>query len=429
MDNIGIIDTYVTLDEVNILSIEKAISEVKPDLVIFDPISLYVGGSLDMNQANKVRQPMQRLQILAAKYNCAVVVVRHLNKGNSSKAMYRGQGSIDFIAAVRSAFIAVTNPDNQEERALHYNGGNICNELRPIGYVIQDTDDGVGVLKWTDVPPQFSLEKALAYQIPNEDEGSEKADATTLLLVMLEKREVPSSDIKEVAKREGISEKQLTTARGKLGVLIRWEGQGKDIRTYWSLPEKGRGDKAEKMEETEIVSSDSNNSGRESQLCPDESSFAFPWGKGQSSDKIEPNLIISHTFPALPLIDKRSNLKLERSNLEGGDSNNSVVQLCHPLCPSMDNGQSSETIDNKYIYKEKKSAMPSSYIEGIAEIERANLESTQELEEEEESQNDLDQATHTALSIIEMTQRMGINSPSLLTAKRTYERTGENLPD
>jgi archaellum biogenesis ATPase FlaH len=226
MKNIGVIDTYVNLDEANILSIEKTIAEVKPDLVIFDPISLYVGGSLDMNQANKVRQPMQRLQTLAAKYNCAVVVVRHLNKGNSSKAMYRGQGSIDFVAAVRSAFIAVTNPSNQEERALHCQGGNIGKPIEPLGYVIQDTEDGVGVLKWTDSPPQFSLESALSYQTMGQDNEYDKKDAVTRLREILKDGKVGSTEVELMFDLEGFSEYALKKAKRELKVIARPEKQG-----------------------------------------------------------------------------------------------------------------------------------------------------------------------------------------------------------
>src|SRR4030095_813049 len=104
---------------------------------------------------NKVRQPMQRLQTLATKFRCSVVVVAHLNKSSGAKSIYRVLGSVDFIASVRSAFIAVVDPKNKSERGLYHEATN-SKEVEPRGYSIEDTSDGVGVLIWTDAPT-FSL--------------------------------------------------------------------------------------------------------------------------------------------------------------------------------------------------------------------------------------------------------------------------------
>jgi hypothetical protein len=239
LSNIGVIEVPVVLDEDNILSIEKAVAEAKPDLVIFDPIVAYIGGGLDMNQANKVRQPMQRLQLLAAKFQCAVVVVRHLNKGNGSKAIYRGQGSIDFLASVRSAFLAVTNPDDPGERALHHIASNLGKEIEPLGYRIENTPDDVGVLLWTGTP-QFNLENALTNQTPKPEDAADKKDAVTLLGEILSAGEAASADVDEAFEAAGFSKYALKKAKRELKVKASAEKQGEEfkgpVKWFLSLP-------------------------------------------------------------------------------------------------------------------------------------------------------------------------------------------------
>jgi hypothetical protein len=242
------------LDDANILKIEEAVANVKPDLIIIDPIVAYIGAGTDMNQANKVRAPMQRLQILAAKFKCAVVVVRHLNKGNGSKAIYRGQGSIDFVASVRSVFLAVTDPENPTDRALHHTKCNLGELIAPLGYTIENTDDDVGVLKWTGAP-KFKLENALTHQTLSQDEADDQNDAVSFLLAILTEGEQSVSDIKKAAEKCSISYKQLRTAKKKLDVQIRYEGRRESFRTYWYLPEtETKSDSGNEQEGGKVVS-------------------------------------------------------------------------------------------------------------------------------------------------------------------------------
>jgi hypothetical protein len=57
------------------------------------------------------------LAALAEKYKTAILAIRHLNKG-TGKAAYRGQGSVDFLAACRSAFLAGEDPENPGQKVL-----------------------------------------------------------------------------------------------------------------------------------------------------------------------------------------------------------------------------------------------------------------------------------------------------------------------
>lgn len=93
-------------EEDSILSLEDdriraAIVEFGAKMIVIDPVQAYMGDS-DLSNANSIRKIMRRLSMLAEVYNCAVVLVGHLNKKETSKDLYRSLGSIDIIAAARS---------------------------------------------------------------------------------------------------------------------------------------------------------------------------------------------------------------------------------------------------------------------------------------------------------------------------------------
>lgn len=82
--------------------IENAIRENNARLVIIDPLQAFLGANVDMNRANEVRPIFRRLADVAQATNCAIVMIGHLNKVAGSQSTYRGLGSIDITAVVRS---------------------------------------------------------------------------------------------------------------------------------------------------------------------------------------------------------------------------------------------------------------------------------------------------------------------------------------
>lgn len=87
------------------LRIEEAIKQTGAKLVILDPIQAYLGSGVDMHRANEIRPVMKHLGDIAEKYNCAIILIGHMNKASGSKSTYRGLGSIDFQATARSVLI------------------------------------------------------------------------------------------------------------------------------------------------------------------------------------------------------------------------------------------------------------------------------------------------------------------------------------
>lgn len=69
--------------------LEKTISETGARLLIMDPIQAYIGANVDMHRANEMRPVMSRLEAIAEKHGCAVLLIGHMNK-SGKKAKYKG---------------------------------------------------------------------------------------------------------------------------------------------------------------------------------------------------------------------------------------------------------------------------------------------------------------------------------------------------
>ena len=92
--------------------LEHEADELRPDLIVVDPIVAYIGASVDIHRANETRAVLARLASIAERTRSGIVAVRHLNKASGGKAIYRGLGSIDFTAAVRSVLLVGQDPED-----------------------------------------------------------------------------------------------------------------------------------------------------------------------------------------------------------------------------------------------------------------------------------------------------------------------------
>lgn len=145
--------------------IEELIAKTRPRLIIFDPIQLFFGSGVDMNKANQTRPIMQRLALLAQKYECAIVLIAHTGKAQQ-RAIYKSIGSVDIIAATRSALYIVRDPQkmNNERIAIHIKSSNAA-EGKSIRYRITDAGgvEWMGLEQYTErdhLKAELQMEKA-----------------------------------------------------------------------------------------------------------------------------------------------------------------------------------------------------------------------------------------------------------------------------
>lgn len=213
----------ITLADVQI--IEQALEQVKPILLVVDPLQGFLGAKVDMHRANEVRPVMAALAGLAEKYNTALLCVRHLSKAPSGRAMYRGMGSIDFSAAARSIMLAGQDPDNPAKRGIIHLKSSLTMTGPTLGFEI--TEQG---FYWTGLS-SLTVGALFKGDVQAEAERSTIEKAEEFLIEALVSGPILSKDLIQEARDCGISERTLNRAKKKIGVKSQKEGD----RWYWNM--------------------------------------------------------------------------------------------------------------------------------------------------------------------------------------------------
>lgn len=211
--------------------LENEVHRRSPSLLIVDPLVAYCGSQTDTHRANQVRAIMAPLAELAQGHGMAVLAVMHLNKGGSSRAIYRAQGSVDFVAAARSALLVGSDPDEPERRALCHVKTNGAKQGPALGFRLADAGNGAARVEWTRDPPNVT--RILGE--PSEAETlSALEEAQVFLRGELADGPRPSKELLEAAESEGISASTLKRAKAGLGIAATKTASG----WCWQPPEE-----------------------------------------------------------------------------------------------------------------------------------------------------------------------------------------------
>jgi RecA-family ATPase len=105
--------------------------------IVVDPLIALAGGR-NTDRASDVRALLDPLVSIAARYRSAVVLIRHLNKNDGAKAMYRGQGSIDVTAICRSVFTFAIDPQTPGRRLMVQSKGSLSPKQKTLEFFIDD---------------------------------------------------------------------------------------------------------------------------------------------------------------------------------------------------------------------------------------------------------------------------------------------------
>ncbi len=128
--------------------LEAEIKRTKAVLVVLDPLTAVLGRRLDASRDQDVREVFTPLAQLAERANCAILIIRHLSKGASHNALYRGAGSIGIIAAARTGLILTRHPYEENKRILATTKNNLSNKAPNLNYRIVENESGIPYIQW-----------------------------------------------------------------------------------------------------------------------------------------------------------------------------------------------------------------------------------------------------------------------------------------
>lgn len=204
--------------------LEKLIEEKQPLLIVIDPIQAYMGDG-DSNSMVQVRNALSPLKRIAEKYNVSIVLVQHLKKGNETKAIYKGAGSIDFVGFARSMMMVIKNTENDERLFLH-STSNVTKEGHCLSYKI--TNDG---LEWLEDKGEVDVN-----EVANQDNNTKFENAKNFILgCIASKKEISSNELQQLRNVGGFSERTFNGARSYLNQNNKIHSSKKNGRTYWNL--------------------------------------------------------------------------------------------------------------------------------------------------------------------------------------------------
>ena len=149
-----------------------------------------------------------------------------MNKMSSNtKGMYRGLGSIDIAAAVRSILLIGRDKGHENTRVMAH----LKSSLAPEGTAIAFELDESG-FRWVG-KYEMSVEELL-YGTSSLNESTKESQAIILMTELLKDGEKPSVEIYSRLAEHNISKRTVENAKSKIGVLSIRKG----LTWSWKLP-------------------------------------------------------------------------------------------------------------------------------------------------------------------------------------------------
>ncbi len=198
------------------LELRALVEELGVELIVVDPITAHLGGTNEWKDS-EVRAVLAPLARMAQETGAAVLLVRHLRKSDSSRAIYRAGGSIAFTASVRSSLMVGRPEGEDHRRALVRPKGNLSPEPPAVGYRLDESGFG-----WCE-GGNWTAADLLGGDRSSEDRSALE-EAKDFLREALDCQPRPAAELRRVAEADGISWRTLQRARRDLGVEVRREG-------------------------------------------------------------------------------------------------------------------------------------------------------------------------------------------------------------
>jgi len=206
-------------------------------LVVVDPISNYLGDTNE-NSNIAVRSVLKRLQRLADKTGVAFLFIQHTNKSSKPHAQQKVLGSTAIVAACRSVWGVLVDPDDADVRIFAPVKVNVGYKHTAVSYRISSggkveiLDSSISDLTADDIE---SAQQAARLEARNRT-PSKRDECAMWLWTVLADGEKPVLQIYEVGKALGYSATTIDRAKAGLEIESKRVGFGKEGHIVWKLP-------------------------------------------------------------------------------------------------------------------------------------------------------------------------------------------------
>lgn len=194
-----------------------AIDEVDAKLVVIDPIMAVLGKGVDAHKDQDVRRALGPSVCDANEKGCAVVIVMHLNKGNSSNSLYRSGGSIAFPGMARSVLYVTLDPDDEEGRVLVNIKTNLGKKAASLRYRIAEDQNRAPYVEWRGESNRTERELLSSPTVNNTSQEAQD------IMTVLKNSPVPMSigEIAEYTKQSHDATEKMLQRKAEQGLITK----------------------------------------------------------------------------------------------------------------------------------------------------------------------------------------------------------------
>lgn len=221
------------------------LDRIDPGLVIIDPVDAHLGGGVDSHKKAEVQAALGILARLAQRYDCAVLAVAHLNKGDSRDVLTKVVGSVGFTTSVRAVLAVGEHPDEPADRVCVLRKANMADAaaVPAFRYRVESVAveapggaepiDTAGVIVLGE---EHGLDPNAILSIPDAEERTARDEAADWLREVLTDGPLPAKTVKRMAADADISPRTLQRARVGLGIAVQRDDHASGRPSTWTLP-------------------------------------------------------------------------------------------------------------------------------------------------------------------------------------------------
>lgn len=212
MERVRIIDEDEGMLSLTDPRLELAIKQNNVRLVIMDPIQAYLGADVDMNRANEIRPLFRYLGGVAERTGAAIVLIGHLNKNSGTQANYRGLGSVDISAAVRSILLVgkVEKEQDKDIRVVIQTKSSLAPKPTPVAFTLENSKvEWIGEYEITE-------QELMSGKSGKQTETKLDKGINLIRRLLTERKVMYVTDLDAEGKKLKISDRTMRDARRKM---------------------------------------------------------------------------------------------------------------------------------------------------------------------------------------------------------------------
>jgi hypothetical protein len=216
--------------------------EANPDilLVVIDPAGAYIGrAGIDDHKDSELRALLGPLTEVAARRRVSILLVKHLVKGATAKAVHKVGGSAGYVNAVRAAYIVAPDPEDKGRKFFLPIKNNLTVKPQGLAYTLEGLppDEAEQVLQpFSDLgdkdrralgsqmfrvewlgPVDVDADEVMAAHAKAERGPNKVDNAADWLKQFLDKFAYPSEEIFKACRATGFTKDNIYRAKAKLG--------------------------------------------------------------------------------------------------------------------------------------------------------------------------------------------------------------------